>query len=69
VQRDLLQRQAELQAQYQDLTSRIAAVDVDLTHTLDGEQKLVLEQRRAALAAQRNEAVAQQQILESKLPQ
>lgn len=48
----------ELAHNYNALTERIAAIDRDIDRTLDGEQRLVLKQRRAERAAERDELAA-----------
>jgi CHAT domain-containing protein len=56
----------ELQRQYDNLTSRIAALDTDLGRELDSERKLVLEERRADLAAKRDTISSRQAEIESQ---
>ena len=57
----------ELQRQYDTLTSRIAAVDTDLGRALDGEQRLVLDDRRTELAGRRSEVSARMAQIEREL--
>ena len=51
--RHLRQQLTELQSRYATLSKRIAALDKDLGRTMDSEVKLVLEERRQELAAER----------------
>ena len=47
----------ELQRQYDTLTKRMAALDTDIGRELDSERKLVLQERRADLDAERKQIV------------
>ncbi len=56
-QRQLLEaEQAELETGFQTLTKRIAALDTDISRTLDSMSKQILEERRAELAGERQQA-------------
>lgn len=66
-QRNLRQRQLELQTEYDDLTGRLAAIAVDLGHSQDSEERLVLNRRRDVLVAQREGVVADLQRIESRV--
>lgn len=57
----------EVTRRYNALTGRIAARDRDIANTLDGEQALVLKQRRADLAAERDELAAIRAQYEAQL--
>jgi formylglycine-generating enzyme required for sulfatase activity len=48
-------QQGELQRRYDTLTKRIAALDTDIGRELDSERKLVLQERRADLDAERKQ--------------
>lgn len=56
---------AEYQSQYQNLTNRIQALDTDLARTLDSEERLVLQERRADLITQRERIAAELSRIES----
>ena len=58
------QLRQELQSQYDQLTTRIEALQKDLGRALDGEQKVVLEQRLQDLAAERERLVEQMAFLD-----
>lgn len=60
--------QSELQGRYDDLTEQIAAVDEDLSTTLDGERTLVLQRRRSVLVAERERIVEQMTASEARPP-
>jgi hypothetical protein len=55
----------ELDAQYQAITRHIQAVDTDLGRALDAEERLVLQERRADLTAERNRIAAEQARIET----
>lgn len=56
-QRQLLETElAELETSFQTVTKRIAALDTDIIRTLDSMSKQILEERRAELVAQRQQA-------------
>lgn len=61
------QQLTELQGRYETLSKRIAALDKDLGHTLDSETKLVLEERRQELVAERDRAAADMARIEQQL--
>ncbi len=48
-------QQGELRRRYDTLTKRITALDTDIGRELDSERKLVLQERRAELAAERDQ--------------
>ena len=53
--RHLETQSTELQRRYNTLTKRIAALDTDIGRELDSERKLVLQERRSDLAAERDQ--------------
>jgi hypothetical protein len=56
-QRQLLETElAELETSFRTLTRRIAALDTDISRTLDSMSKQILEERRADLVTQRQHA-------------
>lgn len=55
----------ELEAKYQHLTKRIQALDTDLGRTLDAEERLVLQERRADLTVERDSIAAEQARIET----
>jgi len=57
----------ELQRRYDALTKRISALDTDVGRELDSERKLVLEERRADLAAERDRVLADLTEIEFRL--
>ncbi len=65
--RHLHQQLTELQGRYETLSKRIAALDKDLGRTLDSETKLVLEERRQELVAERDRAAADMARIERQL--
>jgi len=66
-QRHLRQQLAEWQARYETLSKRIAALDKDLGRTLDSETKVVLEERRQELVAEREQAAEEMAQIEGQL--
>ena len=66
-QRHLRQQLAEWQGRYETLSKRIAALDKDLGRTLDSETKVVLEERRQELIAEREQAAEQMAQIEGRL--
>lgn len=64
---DLETQYRELERQYQTLTDRIAALDTDIGRELDSERKLVLKERRADLAAERDQVLARLKEIERQL--
>lgn len=59
----------ELQRRYDNLTSRIAAVDTDLRREMDGERRLTLEERRVELALHRDTTAARMAQVEAQIDQ
>jgi hypothetical protein len=57
------QVRAELEAQYESLTTHIAALDRDLATALDAERRLVLQEKRSELDDERRNIVGQLQQL------
>lgn len=57
----------ELDRRYRDLTKRLAAVDKDLGQALDSERRLVLQEHRNDLAAQRDLVAGSMAQLERRL--
>lgn len=57
----------ELQNRYETLSKRIAALDTDIGRELDSERKLVLQERRSDLAAERDQVMAELAEVEMKL--
>jgi hypothetical protein len=60
-------QQAELQRRYGTLTKRIAALDTDIGRELDSERKLVLQERRADQAAERDQVLNELTGIEHRL--
>lgn len=60
------QLRQEYQAQYEQLTARINAIQKDLGRALDSEQKLILEQRLQDLTAERERVAEQLELLEQQ---
>ncbi len=58
---------SELDRKYQDLTRHIAALDKDMEQTLDSERRLVTQERRDELAAQRDAVSIAMAELERRL--
>ena len=58
----------ELQRQYDTQTSHIARLDTDLGRELDGERRLVLEERRVELAAKRDQVSVRMAQIERTWP-
>lgn len=65
----LLTELDELQRRFDNLTSRIRAVDTDLGRVMDSEHRLTLEERRAELAASREKATVRMAEIEALLGQ
>ena len=57
----------ELQRRYETITDRIAALDTDIGRELDSERKLVLQDRRRDLIAERNQIAADIERIEQQL--
>lgn len=57
----------ELQRRYDTLTKRIAALDTDVGRELDSERKLVLQERRGDLVAERDRVLAEITTIELQL--
>jgi len=66
-QRHLRQQLAEWQGRYETLSKRIAALDKDLGRTLDSETKVVLEERRQELVAEREQAAEEMAQIEGQI--
>lgn len=66
-QRHLQQQLVELQSRYETLSKRIAALDKDLGRTLDGEHRLVLEERRQELVTERDQVTEEMVQIERRL--
>ena len=58
---------AEFERRYEKLTERIAAIETDISRELDSERKLILEERRAELAREREQVVEKQTQIEMEL--
>lgn len=56
----------ELKQNYAALTQRIAALDTDISHTLDTEHRLVLDERRAMVATERDAVARQIAVIEKE---
>ena len=65
--RHLRQQLTELQGRYEALSKRIAALDTDIGRELDSERRLVLQERRSDLAAERDQVIAELTEVEMKL--
>lgn len=65
--RHLRQQLTELQAKYETLSNRIAALEKDLGRTLDSEQKLVLQERRQDLITERDQVAQEMTQIEQQL--
>ena len=57
----------EMQRRYDNLTRRIAAVDTDLGREMDGERRLILEERRTELAGKREQTSTSMTQIEREL--
>ena len=57
----------ELQKRYQTLTRRIEALDTDIGRELDSERKLVFQERRSDLAADRDQVLSELTGIERQL--
>lgn len=62
-----LRELAELSRRYDALNGQISALDEDIGRTLDSEQRLILERRRAERAAERDQIVERRVQLEIQL--
>lgn len=60
-------QRAELIRRYDTVTKRIAALDTDIGRELDAERKLVLQERRADLAAERDQIATDIARIEQQL--
>lgn len=56
-----------LQTQYDTWSRRIGALDTDIGRALDSERKLVLQERRAEVMAEREKVAGQMQAIEEQL--
>jgi hypothetical protein len=65
--RHLRQQLTELQGRYEALSKRIAALDKDLGRTLDGEAKVVLEERRQELIVERDRIATEMARIEHQV--
>jgi hypothetical protein len=65
--RHLRQQLTELQGRYETLSKRVAALDKDLGRTLDSETKLILEERRQELVAERAQVADDMARIEHQL--
>jgi hypothetical protein len=65
--RHLRQQLAELQRRYETLSTRIAALDKDLSRTLDSEHKLTLGERRQELVTERDQVAKEMAQIERQL--
>jgi hypothetical protein len=65
--RDLEVKRGELRRRYDTMTKRLAALDTDIGRELDSERKLVLEQRRADLTAERDQVLNEMTEIELRL--
>ena len=65
--RHLRQQLTELEGRYEALSKRIAALDTDIGRELDSERKLVLQERRADLAVERERVLDELTEIELRL--
>lgn len=60
-------QRSELQKRHTTLTRRIEAIDTDIGRELDGERRLVLDERRRDLASEREQVIASLAGIERQL--
>ena len=65
--RHLQQQLVELQARYEMLSRRMAALDRDIGRETDSERRFVLQERRQGLAQEREQATDEMALMEKRL--